>query len=64
VAQKCPVTVLNYETKEGIEMEVATIIDEYDEYNYISKSFLIELETTEFKKNTNSARNVRGRNIH
>jgi hypothetical protein len=56
--------VLNYETKEGIEMEVATIIDEYDEYNYISKSFLIELETTEFKKNTNSARNVRGRNIH
>ena len=46
-ARKCPVTVLNYETKEEIEMEVATIIDEYDDYNYISKSFLQELETTE-----------------
>jgi hypothetical protein len=46
-ARKCPVTVLNYETKEEIEMEVATIIDEYDDYKYISKSFLIELETTE-----------------
>ena len=50
VARKCPIAVINFETKEGLEVEVATLIDEYDDYNYISKSFLSELEIKEILK--------------
>ena len=50
MARKCPIAIINFETKEGLEVEVATIIDEYDDYNYISKSFLQELEIKQILK--------------